>query len=349
MNSSFALWHELKDSESKPKPNIDLHINLWIDEAQKDDIIDFGFMINNPQSIEKIYFFIPFEVEEKNIELLTKLLVKKPELANLVFNQDVPVTGTNDQIHNVKIKNEDKEFYTVKYNLLNKINNTDLEHGRLLEFNFDESLNSKPKYIRFRIKDIRTNTLVVYNERAVSYLSGVSNTLVHFEININEYRKLPSDVNQHAKELFVDIHRIDMFVMTDIRMEYMFSSIEEVESRLLETKDWIGYNERLANHEDTNILAYQYVKKGKVKQDAKGEDTDKIEYLTDFTIFNKFNYEKIKYPYIAFLVIFFTGFTGSLLSTIDITTVFIVSFIFGVIVMFFMYPYLPFVKPKGVK
>lgn len=347
MNSSFAIWYEPKVGQGDPKPNVDLHINLWIDEHKKDDIIDFGFMINNPTSINKFYFFIPFEIEGRNIELLTKLLVEKPKLANLVFNRDVEVKKTTNQIHNVKIKGVDKEFYTIQYNLLKEINNTNLEHGSLLEFNFDANLNSKPKYIRFRIKEIKENTIVVYKERAVSYLSGVSNTLVHFEININEYRKLPSDVNQHAKDLFVDINRIDMFVMTDIKMEYMFSSIEEVESRLLETKEWTEYNDRLENQKDTNILAYQYTKQAKKEKNEGGEEV--VEYFQNFTIFNKFNHEKVKYPYIAFLVIFFTGFAGSLLSTIDTTAIFIISAIFGGMIMFFMYPHFPFIKNKVYK
>lgn len=347
MNSSFAIWYEPKNKLDIEKSNIDLHINLWIDEDQKDDIIDFGFMINKPQHIKKFYFFIPFIIEEHNIELLTELLVDNPELANLVFNRDVDIKKTTTQTHSVKIKGMEKEFYTIKYNLLKEINNTDLEHGSLLEFNFDNSLNDKPKYIRFRIKEIEENTIVVYNERAVSYLSGVSNTLVHFEININEYRKLPSDVNQYAKNLFIDINRIDMFVMTDIKMEYMFSSIEEVESRLLETKDWTAYNKRLDNQKDTNILAYQYIKKAiKVENN---QNIEVVKYFKDFTIFNKFNHEKVKYPYIAFLVIFFTGFTGSLLSSIDTTLIFMVSAIFGAMIMFFLYHNIPFIKNKRYK
>jgi len=344
MNSSFAIWYEPKETKSIAKPNIDLHINLWIDEHKKDDVIDFGFMINQPTVINKFYFFIPFDIEKNNIELLTELLVEKPKLANLVFNRDVEVTKTPDQIHNVKIKGIDKEFYTIRYNLLKKINHTNLEHGSLLEFNFDDNLNDKPKYIRFRINEIKEKTIVVYNERAVSYLSGVSNTLVHFEININEYRKLPSDVNQHAKNLFVDINRVDMFVMTDTKMEYMFSSIEEVESRLLETKEWVEYNNRLENHKDANILAYQYTKQAKEEGSEQGGKL--VTYFQSFTIFNKFNHEKVKYPYIAFLVIFFTGFTGSLLSTIDTTAIFIISAIFGGMLMFFMYPHIPFIDRR---
>ncbi|MCX6053264.1 MAG: hypothetical protein NTZ60_12245 [Campylobacterales bacterium] len=347
MNSSFAIWHEPRVEHVEQKPYIDLHINLWIDEHKKDDIIDFGFMINNPTSISKFYFFIPFEIESGNIELLTELLVEKPKLANLVFNRDVEVTKTPSQIHNVKIKGVDKEFYTIRYNLLKEINKTNLEHGSLLEFNFDAHLNSKPKYIRFRIKEIKENTIVVYKERAVSYLSGVSNTLVHFEINVNEYRKLPSDVNQHAKDLFVDINRIDMFVMTDIKMEYMFSSIEEVESRLLETKEWMEYNSRLENQKDTNILAYQYTKQA--KKEKLEDDKEIVKYFQNFTIFNKFNHEKVKSPWIAFFVIFFIGFTGSLLSTINTTAIFIISAIFGGMIMFFMYPYFPFIKNKVYK
>ncbi len=346
MNSSFAIWHELKERTVEPKPNIDLHINLWIDEHQKDDVLDFGFMINNPKSIKKIYFFIPFKVEDRNIELLTELLVKKPELANLVFNRDVQITPTNTQIHNVRIKDINKEFYTVGCNILKKINNTNLEHGSLLEFNFADTLNEKPKYIRFRIQEINDNTLVVYNERAASYLSGVSNTLVHFEININEYRKLPSDVNQHAQDLFIDINRIDMFVMTDIKMEYMFSNIEDVESRLLETKDWIGYNKRLENQKDKNILAYQYIKKAEL---IKKDNKEIVKYFRDFTIFNKFNYEKVKHPSIALLVIFLIGFTGSLLSTVKITVIFITSFLLGMILTYMIYPHLPFAKYKEVE
>ena len=55
MNSSFAIWCEPKEKQAELRPNIDLHINLWIDEHKKDDIIDFGFMINNPISINKFY------------------------------------------------------------------------------------------------------------------------------------------------------------------------------------------------------------------------------------------------------------------------------------------------------
>ncbi len=339
MNSSFAIWYKPRE-ESEKEPNIELHINLWVDEYKKENVIDFGFMINNPQSVGSFYFFIPFNIENKNIQLLTELLVKKPKLANLVFNSDVTFGEKSEKIQEVTIKDENKEFYTPDYKLLNRIDDKDLEYGKLLEFKFTNNLSNSPKYIRFRIQDLSNNSLVVYNERAASYLSGVSNTLVHFGVNINEYRKLPNEVNKYAKDSFINIKRIDMFVMVDIGMEYMFSSIEEVDSRLLETKDWTDYNRQLENKGDRDILAYHYVKKAK-------EEKEKIIYLKNFTIFNKFNHEKVKYQYIAIFVIFLTGFIGSLLSTIDISVVFFISFIFGAMIMFIICSDFPFIKNKA--
>lgn len=331
MNSSFAIWYYPHNLEDGIKPNIDLHINLWINDHHHRNIIDFGFMINNPTKINKFNIFIPFKVEDKNIELLTNLLVDKPKIANLVFNRDVEIISTNGQTHHVKIKGVDKEFYTINYNLVNTINGTNLEHGSVLEFNFNSNINDKPKYVRFRIKDLEENDIVTYMQRAISFLSGLSNTLVSFEVNINEYRKLPSDINQNAKDTFIDINRVDMFVMTDIEMEHIFSSINDIETRILETKDWIDYNNQLKDNQNKNILAYQYTKKGN-------------DYFKDFTIFNKFNHEKVRYSYIALLVIFFTGFVGSLLSTIDIAAISLVSVIFGGLIMFLVHPYLPFIN-----
>ena len=323
MNSSFAIWYEKK--EKKKPPSIKLHINLWINDHKGRDIIDFGMMVSNPKSIKKLFFYIPFNIEDKNIELLTQLLVDNPSISNLVFNSNVNITVTESQIHPAKIDDKNIEFYTKGYNMCNSLENVDFKEGTLMEFTFDSSLNKVDKYIRFRIKDVLSASIVTRTQRAVSFISGVSNMLVAFEINMNQFRKLPKYINQKASTSFIDIERVDLFVMTNIQMNHSFSSIKDIKSRILEKRDWIVYNKQLHDNENNNILAYHFVTK------AEHNTNTRDKYIKEFTIFNKFDYEEITKPYKAFLVIFLFGFIGSFIGNffvrIDLTIILITTFL----------------------
>lgn len=124
----------------------------------------------------------------------------------------------------------------MNYNIVEEFNDAPLEIGSILQFKFDNNINNKDKYIRFRLRGINKDNIVQRVPLAASYISGVSNNLVAFEINMNVYRKLPKDINQWANDTFLNISRVDLFVMTDIEMQHTFSSAETFTSRILEKK-----------------------------------------------------------------------------------------------------------------
>lgn len=307
MDSSFTIWYN-KRAKDGDKPILKLHINLWVNDHKKRNIIDFGFMINNPKNIDELLFYVPFKVTNEDLENLSIKLANNQKITGLVFNSNTTINHDYSEIYNVKTKDDEFELYTVDHTILDTLDGTDIE-GSIVKYKFDNELSEKPKYIRLRIKNIPVGTIIKHTQRAVPIISGVSNTLSFLEINFNEFRKLPPKINQKAKENILDISNINVFIMSDFNMEYVFSNIKDIKSRILEKKDWIEYNTLLEENNNNDVLAYHISQKAE-----KDKDENIQEYLNDFSIFIKFNHEISKMPLIALSFIFLIGLGGSLAS-----------------------------------
>ena len=306
MNSSFTLWYE-KANESESIPSVEIHLNLWINDDKQDDSIDIGFMIKDPKLIKELYLYVPFNVIATDINNLIKVLSVDKEISSLVFNEDIEFGRIRGEVQDVTRGDKDFQYYLIDCAVLNTLDDITLNGGRILKFIFDENINDKDTYIRFRISNLKDKGIVEYYQKTVSSISGTYNTLTSIEINFNEFRKLPSNIYQKAYHKHIKISLVNLFIMTDIHMEYIFSNIDNVKSRILEKEKWIKYNEKLEENKSDKILAYQF--KEKPKED--------IEFLNEFSIFSKFNNEGAKTLsiVIALFVALVLGIVGSITAS----------------------------------
>jgi hypothetical protein len=155
------------------------------------------------------------------------------------------------------------------------------------------------------------------------------NVLTSIEINFHEFRKLPDDVYQKAEPNHLKISLVNLFVMTDIHMEYTFSNILNVKSRILEKEKWVDYNNKLRKTKNDKILAYQFKKKAAKRKIGFSQFaptpmnpdpfniTEEPMYLNDFSLFAKFNEEgaRKRNVFFAILVAFSLGLGGSLTAS----------------------------------
>jgi len=328
MSSSFTIWYKRK-FDTTAKPSLELHINLWIHNKDDEDSIDFGLLISKPQVIEELYVYIPFLIEDKNITNLTKAMANDKKTSDLVFNENVILREHSGQIQKTTINGQRIDYYLVDGHVINELDESKLEEGCILKFIFDASLNSDKKYIRFRIDDIKDKGIVEHYTRSASYITGTYNVLTSMEINFHEFRKLPDDIYQKAEPNHLKISLVNLFVMTDIHMEYTFSNISNVKSRILEKEKWVEYNNKLRKTKNDKILAYQFKKKSPTRKIGFSQFaplpmtpnpfniTESPMYLNDFSLFAKFNEEgaRKRNVFFAIFVAFSLGLGGSLTAS----------------------------------
>lgn len=170
MSTSFTIWYE-KRQASMPDPKVDLHINLWINIGNKDQL-DFGLMISEPQSIKEIFFYLPFFIEKNEITNLMEVLSVNKDISDLVFNGDLGLGTKTGEIQKVTRDGKEFQYYLVGYMLLNKLDGLDLSNGSIIKYTFDDKLESTPVYLRFRINDIRKKGIIEHQPKTASYLTG---------------------------------------------------------------------------------------------------------------------------------------------------------------------------------
>jgi hypothetical protein len=328
MSSSFTIWYKRKLGTTA-KPSLELHINLWIHNKEDEDSIDFGLLISKPQVIEELYVYIPFLIEDKNITNLTKMMATDKKTSDLVFNENVNLREHSGQIQKTTISGQRIDYYLLDGHIINELDENKLEEGCILKFIFDTSLSPDKKYIRFRVDDIKDKGIVEHYTRSASYITGTYNVLTSMEINFHEFRKLPDDVYQKAEPNHLKISLVNLFVMTDIHMEYTFSNILNVKSRILEKEKWVDYNNKLRKTKNDKILAYQFKKKAAKRKIGFSQFaptpmnpdpfniTEEPMYLNDFSLFAKFNEEgaRKRNVFFAILVAFSLGLGGSLTAS----------------------------------
>ena len=276
-NSSFAVWSENQDI------NIDLHINCWIFEKNK-DVIDFGLMISESRKNDKVYFYIPFALKEDDIITLTSDIQNDESLRSIIFNEDlkrdnrIVDSGPNCKFY----KRENGNVFS--FCLDDPEHESKYDNGTLLTFKINNDTKGKDTYFRFRLKDIAHERIFKRNEQQVSSLTGVNEEHINIEININQFRKLSNSLQTKIHNSKTIFNRINMFLMADIDLTPIFSThSEKPKTRILEDADkWANY---IDIDSEKRYLAYQY-KKENLELDGTGQNIRKK--FQSFTIFSKF-------------------------------------------------------------
>lgn len=213
LDDSFAVWTiEAESAYIRPKffrtnlyrrdskrSEIDLHINEWIiaDRKKTKAIIDFGIRVYNVRRYSAIGFFIPFSLDDSEIEDLTMMLGQKC-IADGMFNTNCKIT-----------KNWDTEVLALDYNqhssnaatLPRKLVKPSVGTGTEVYFDLRPIINHITRdefYIRFRVPHkTLSNLLNQKNQISRAYGSLITSPILKvnytYFIRINEMRTVPND------------------------------------------------------------------------------------------------------------------------------------------------------------
>ena len=89
MYNSFAIWYDKKPSQGSEELCAELHFNLWQFSFQSKkslDCLDIGIKLEKITSCSSIKLFIPFEIEEKHVHDLGRVITSNNKLITAIFN-----------------------------------------------------------------------------------------------------------------------------------------------------------------------------------------------------------------------------------------------------------------------
>lgn len=293
---SFGLWYlsgernnnDLDDIESKDietrsnfsgeikEPEFDLHVNFWSLEDYKHidsgtvPCLDMGIKIHRYKLIDKLTFFCPFEMEERDVEdLADKMSVKGN--ACIIFNADCEI-HTKDNYTIIEVENEDLLVFPLDQVIKDVYSFQKVEFGTklVLEFqNFKKYVNSNEElkkydtiYIRFRLKGNTLKHNIYFDSEPLnkSFESAFSGTRM-IDFKINEKRNIEEKVRaeiivNHEKMAY--LCKVHFLVMEPSAYDVRSFDDQEMNCRELEEGLWDGYLGVPIDFSKGHILAYHW-------------------------------------------------------------------------------------------
>ncbi|OFI05012.1 hypothetical protein CLOACE_19810 [Clostridium acetireducens DSM 10703] len=288
---SFALWYSTKDKESKLDKEITVHVNLWNKkkENQKNYCFDFGLLVEDIKSIEKIYLYVPFKIEKSQIKDLGAI-ISNNQLVNAIFNENFTTTDGKPKklIVNETVEKPKFVIYALEVESQIKINpciRNASTPGTILEIDTG-SINLEKilrYYFRIRIQ-VGSDDLYMINDeiKGVSIFSDQFTNTEVIDFRLNDVRscseELREQFNKGKKFNILAVHYLILRNADDVIIHYG----KEINSRMLENDLWKDYIEG-DNH---NIIAYH------IKNKAKKKNDNTYDYIEDFSDLTRFQYQK---------------------------------------------------------
>jgi len=346
------LWYsENKNYDGKESikgeiPEFDLHINFWSLENYKPKVLylDIGLKIKKYNLIDRLIFYCPFKVEEKDIENLAEKL-KNNVNANIIFNSKCIITDTANMYTTLEVQKEKllifPENQIIKPGLSINSNN----NGTNLEFNFgglqkyyntDSDFKNFDKiYIRFRIKGNALKENIYFDSEPLnkSFESAFSGTrMIDFKINEKRNIKEELTLEINSKQyIFAKFKKVHFLVMEPSSYNVYSFDNKEMSCRELEKGLWDDYLNLKIEPSKGHILAYHWRQK---------------EEKENFSCLIKINYSKARPITIisyAIIVIILGILSSSVVTIISIYytnslkaigLMALISFIIGAIIIF---------------
>ncbi|MDE7245139.1 MAG: hypothetical protein K2O18_14365 [Oscillospiraceae bacterium] len=232
-DDSFAVWLEytpltatnLIALKSKLFPSkIDIHINEWImKNSQTTAFIDFGIRIYNPKSVNTIGFFVPYSIEEHEVEDLTSHL-QNEETARGIFNANCTIN-----IHR-ETGILDLEYGIHKSNATTLPRRVAPSHsGTKIYFDLTsikKRITRDEFYFRFRIPHNTLATLLRKHKKTTNLLlSFFASPIIKedyiYIIRVNEMRTLPDDIrfNPTLQKQKINLVRVLLAFNGDLQID----------------------------------------------------------------------------------------------------------------------------------
>lgn len=236
IHNSLQIWYEGKNSNVK----LQLDINVWRLKSTwaRNIYLDFGLRVSDPNSVEKVYIYFPFNIEKSNIVDLGKELVNA-SLLNGIFNENY-VISTNTKNIFVREENSNKTIFSIYQLDVNKdIEVKENYSGTVLAFAVKNS--NHPKYYRFRIKNLNYGSLFEKYKPQNSFFESAFIETEIIDFRINEKRNQDNGLMEEIEENNrFDIEIINFFVMSPIQDEIDSDGINLVYKRQLEMGNFWG-------------------------------------------------------------------------------------------------------------
>lgn len=299
---SFAVWHSLKDGEQNSNSEAEIHVNLW-DKGKKDAkryCFDFGFLIEDISSIEKIYLYCPFQLEKNQISDLGSVLLSDNKLVNAIFNENFTTTNGKPKKLIVNGTKDKSSFIIYALEIDTQIDLQSCKRdsdtpGTIVEIKIKDIdfLEYKKHYFRIRI-EVPCDGIRFINDqiRGVSlFNSHFTNTEI-IDFRLNDIRscsdQLRERFNKGEKFKLRAVHYLILRNANDVIIHHG----QNLNSRMLEDDLWRKYIGDLK----FDMIAYHFKRKAIQKQTEK-------EYIDDFSVLTRFQYEKETLKYIAIYIL----------------------------------------------
>lgn len=264
--SSLALWFE-GGSNIDENSIADVHFNLWDLHGEKDTVpcLDIGIKIYNPQSYSKVYFYVPWIIEQNNICDLGKHL-KTSELLCAIFNEDFKI----EQMAHSKILHAESSQGEAVINIycLDIENDVKISHaynGTVISFSRPEQLanSNVTEYFRLRISSSYLSSMIKsYNPQNIFLQSAISTTEA-IDFRFNDYRSLsPSLLEEMRSAKSYQIGKVHFLLIVEPDVDLLYSSVAPT-ARELEKDIWDRYYEKLG---EKNVVAYHWKFKSESKE-----------------------------------------------------------------------------------
>lgn len=317
---SFVLWY--KEGQKQEPVDIDVHINLWTIQNQKDEIyyFDFGFMIKDISNISSLCLYIPFSIKKEDVQDLGEK-ISKIRLVNALFNENFT---TEEKTKTRLIVNENKENKNDKFIIyhLNIKDQVDLEEehtrekeepeeitGTILKIwnlkslkniekeeceNFKEEefkvISEKAQdiskyYFRIRIKVPNKNEIIKEQINDESIFNNAFTSTEIIDFRLNNLRSCSKDLRKlYEQGNHFRIKTVHYLILREANDTIIHheNANSKMSSRLLEKEVWKEY----LNDIDQDIIAYH------IKATSKDNSENEENKIVEFTDLSRFQYSK---------------------------------------------------------
>ena len=338
---SFAFWYKRKDQDEGNNDKVPLsatiQFNLWCEcgwergkifsvnyKREKDPFLDIGFRIKNLACAEKLYFFLPLTITDRQKTTYIKDLgckFKNTALVDAMFNANY-ITTISASSKTIDVNDGKKDQFRIyQLDILNDVLVSSFSNGTILTIKTDKILQNDHSsnddtpnnmrapdyYFRFRIMDCPMDFLIHKYSPPYKAFQSLFNTTYMIDFRYHNIRSLDNSLIEkfyEGKNEIVKIYKLHFFLMTKAYVNVSSSYFKSV--RKIEHDVWQSY---VDGHDTTDLVAYHYT-----DTVDKFKDEENKVYLKSSELFTKFQVERsVLLSYITFTIIL--GALGSFLAS----------------------------------
>ena len=281
ISNSMQIWYSGQNGAK-----LELDINVWrLKSFFRKTYIDFGMKISEPNKVEKVYIYFPFNVSKEKIEDLGGKLENQSTLKGIFNENFVPCTSEKNSkiIEVIENKNDTKKTKFSVYKLSDE--DFDIESGKfggtLVSFKVKGEKTGtqvSDQYYRFRIFPKKYGTFVKRYRPQNSFFESAFIETEIVDFRIAEKRNQSENLLEAIAEgKTFEFKAINFFVMSPIHDEIMSDGVNIVYKRQLEE-----------GHFWDDYLEQTYKKASVYKCKSPNEE----ELIEDFNCFFKIKYRK---------------------------------------------------------